>query len=237
MIDGGRDVRPRCTPPPSARPTRPTSRRSPSHEPAAPASSPRSSCARSRPRWSASRVDDVLLQTLVTLLNLGRPQGRAWRRRPARRRRRPTSSRCGQAIEGARALLPLRRAAPRRAARPGPRRAVAAADGLHAARAGRRRAAGGRAARAAAPASRRTSPPAPRAPARRSRPGASGCPGSSPVACRRRTLPPGASVDSPRSSGGPRAAALALFELFRRGLLPHRPALNLIPEGLPCKIS
>ena len=41
-------------------------------------------------------VDDVLLQTIVSLLNLGRPQGRPRRRRPARRRASPISSRCAR---------------------------------------------------------------------------------------------------------------------------------------------
>ena len=51
-------------------------------------------------------VDDVLLQTIVTLLNLGaRKAGLA--RRPARTARRPTCEQMRQAIEGARALLPL----------------------------------------------------------------------------------------------------------------------------------
>ena len=98
-------------------------------------------------------VDDVLLQTTVTLLNLaarkaglGAPPGEA----PA-----PDWEQVRQAIEGARAILPAARAAPQRAARPGPRHAVAAADGLRAAVRRRGRGAGARAGRRAAGGARR----------------------------------------------------------------------------------
>ena len=69
-------------------------------------------------------VDDVLLQTVVTLVNLGaRKAGLA----------EGTEADLPQvkmAIDGARALLPAARAGPRRAPGAGARRRVAAADGL-----------------------------------------------------------------------------------------------------------
>ena len=52
-------------------------------------------------------VDDVLLQTIVSLLNLGARKAGPRRRRPARRRREPDLEQVRQAVEGARALLPL----------------------------------------------------------------------------------------------------------------------------------
>ena len=87
-------------------------------------------------------VDDVLLQTIVTLLNVGaRKAGPA---PPPRRGEaaapEPDLEQVRQAVDAARALLPLVEAAPRRAARPGQGRAVAAADVLRPAlRAARRR--------------------------------------------------------------------------------------------------
>ena len=76
--------------------------------------------------------DDILIQTLVTLINLGARKA-GWRRRPASRARSAISSRPEQAIEGARAIIPLLE--PRHARGAGRRqgRAVAAADGLRAA--------------------------------------------------------------------------------------------------------
>ena len=98
----------RSTPPRCARPVRPTSRRPRPHERAAaatqPGSPPRRSCA---PRYEAElkqiRVEDVLLQTVVSLINLG-ACAPGWCR--ATRARRDPSS-CAQAIEAVRALLPL----------------------------------------------------------------------------------------------------------------------------------
>ena len=85
-------------------------------------------------------VDDVLLQTIVSLINLGRPQGAASAAPPGEAPREPDSSRCARRST-ARGRCCRSRAAPRRAARPDPRRAVAAADGLRPAlrRPGRRR--------------------------------------------------------------------------------------------------
>ena len=88
------------------------------------------------------RVEDVLIQTLVSLLNLG---GRKAGLEPAGPRASAILDQVRQAIEGVRALLPRRRAAagPRRG--PDPRGAQPAAARLHADRG--RRGAGRRSAR------------------------------------------------------------------------------------------
>ena len=78
------------------------------------------------------KVDDVLLQTLVTLINLGaRKAGLA--AEPGEAAPERDLEQTKQAIDGARALIAAARAAPRPGARAGQGRAVAAADGLRAA--------------------------------------------------------------------------------------------------------
>ena len=75
------------------------------------------------------KVDDVLLQTLVTLINLGaRKAGLATEPGEAPPKRDLEQTK--QAIDGARALLPRARAAPRRRAGARQGRAVAASDGV-----------------------------------------------------------------------------------------------------------
>ena len=141
-------------------------------------SSARRRCAPSRPRWSASPSTTSSLQTTVTLLNLA--ARKAGLGRPAEG---PAPTGAGAPGDRGRPRAPAAaRAAPRRPARPGPRHAVAAADGLRAAvrrgrRRRRRRSRGGERRRAAA---RAGSPaPARAARARRSAPAGSGCPASS----------------------------------------------------------
>ena len=77
-------------------------------------------------------VDDVLLQTIVTLLNVGARKAGLASPPPAEGETppEPDLEQVKQAIDGARALLPARRGAPRRAARPRQGRALAAADVL-----------------------------------------------------------------------------------------------------------
>ena len=129
-------------------------------------------------------VDDVLLQTLVTLINLGaRKAGLA--EPPGEEAPKRDLEQTRQAIDGARALLPLLEARHGDAARPGQGRAVAAPDGVRAAF--RRNA-------AAQPDGSRNRTIR----ARPSRPGGSGFPGSS------------RAVDSRRSYGGPLRAAVSL---------------------------
>ena len=119
-------------------------------------------------------VDDVLLQTLVTLINLGArkaglatPPGEEGPERDLEQTR--------QAIDGARALLPLLEPRHGDAARDGQGRAVAAADGVsYSFPAERRLPPRNRLRRR-----RRRARPGPR-----SAPGASGFPVSRPPACR-----------------------------------------------------
>ena len=77
-------------------------------------------------------VDDVLLQTIVTLLNVGARKAGLASPPPAEGETppEPDLEQVKQAIDAARALLPLVEAAPRQAARPRQGRAVAAADVL-----------------------------------------------------------------------------------------------------------
>ena len=162
---------------------------------------PKRRCAPLEAEIEQLTVDDVLLQTVVTLINLGaRKAGLA----PGHRGRALTSRRCAGDRRRARAAA-ARRAAPRRAARPGPRRALAAADGLPQLRGGRRGrrrdAGGGDEGRPEDPAQTRGTRPGAelRAPL-----------GAGPVA--RDALPSRSASYWPRSSGGLSAAALRVCQ-------------------------
>ena len=154
-------------------------------------------------------VDDVLLQTLVTLLNLAaRKAGLATP--PGEQGPPPDLEQMHQAIEGARAILPL--VEQRHADQLGPvRDTLSQLQIAYSKLTGR-----WRAGRAAARAARARRPRSPRAPARGRPPGASGSPVSSSHGFRR-----GASVDCPRSSGGLSAAALR-FSSSPRGRSARR---------------
>ena len=171
-------------------------------------------------------VEDVLVQTLVTLLNLAaRKAGLATR--PAARTQ-PDLEQMRQAIDGARAILPL--VEQRHADQLGPvRDALSQLQMAYsqlrgqggAARSRRRR--GRRRRRAGRRRIRRRSSPRARVP--RSPPGASGSPASKPAG------PPCRLSASERR---PLAAAQRVSEASRRACARSSTE---IPEGLPCKIS
>ena len=136
-------------------------------------------------------VDDVLLQTLVTLINLGaRKAGLA--APPGEEPPERDLEQTRQAIDGARALLPLLEAAPRRAS------SARSSDALSRLQMAYVQLSGGGAAPAAGAGERAAAAEARRPGPGADAPGASGSPGSSALAPPRGRLP--------RSDGGPAAA-------------------------------